>query len=410
MRSNSYIDPAIATGTASPLLGLGAAPPSKPRVVIVYHFFAHYRQAIIHELMASHGFEFLFAGALVDPDRSIKEAVVPENYFSHAPCRRIFLGLLFQRGLIRLSLRRDVSGIVFLGDAHFVMTWVAAVIARILGKRVLFWTHGWKTQESGLKGLARALFYRLPHGLLLYGNRSKQIGMAKGFEAERLYVIYNSLDYQAQRTIRRSISNCELETFRKSLFRESTTPLVVCTARLTAACQFTLLLDAMDKLRAEGHIVYALLIGDGPELSSLQSLVRARRLPVIFHGPCYSEEQLARMIMSANVTVSPGKVGLTAMHSLAYGTPVITHDNFDAQMPEYEAIFPGKTGDFFRREDSADLARLIKIWTLKGDIRTDQEREACYEVIEKRYNPELQRKVIESALEGKPAGDGEELV
>lgn len=116
------------------------------------------------------------------------------------------------------------------------------------------------------------------------------------------------------------------------------------------------------------------------------------------------------MIMSANVTVSPGKVGLTAMHSLAYGTPVITHDNFDAQMPEYEAIFPGKTGDFFRREDSADLARLIKIWTLKGDIRTDQEREACYEVIEKRYNPELQRKVIESALEGKPAGDGEELV
>lgn len=404
------MDPAITTGTASPLLALGAASPSKPRVVIVYHFFAHYRQAIIHALMASRDFEFLFAGALVDPDKSIKEAMVPENYFSHAPCRRIFLGLLFQRGLIRLSLRRDVSAIIFLGDAHFVMTWVAAVIARILGKRVLFWTHGWKTQDSGLKGLTKSLFYRLPHGLLLYGNRSKQIGMAKGFEAERLYVIFNSLDYHAQRNIRRHISNCELETFRKSLFRELTTPLVVCTARLTAACQFTLLLDAMDKLRAEGHIVHALLIGDGPELCSLQSLVRARRLPVIFYGACYNEEQLARMIMAANVTVSPGKVGLTAIHSLAYGTPVITHDNFDAQMPEYEAIIPGKTGDFFRYEDSADLARLIKLWTLKGDIRTDQEREACYEVIEKRYNPELQRKVIESALESKPAGDWEELV
>lgn len=410
MRSNSYIDPVIATGTARPFLALGEAPTSKPKVVIVYHFFAHYRQAIIHALMASRGFDYFFAGALVDPDKSIKETVIPESYFSHAPCRRIFLGLLFQRGLIRLSLRRNISAIVFLGDAHFVMTWVAAVIARILGKRVLFWTHGWKTQESVIKGLTKSLFYRLPHGLLLYGNRSKQIGMAKGFEAEKLYVIYNSLDYQAQRNIRRHISNCELETLRKSLFRESTTPLVVCTARLTAACQFTLLLDAMDKLRAEGHIVNALLIGDGPELSSLQSLVRARQLPVIFYGPCYNEEQLAQMIMSANVTVSPGKVGLTAMHSLAYGTPVITHDNFDAQMPEYEAIIPGKTGDFFRYEDSADLARLIKLWTLKGDIRTDQEREACYEVIEKRYNPELQRKVIESALEGKPAGDEEELV
>ena len=404
------MDSTIAIETANPLLAVGAAPLSKPKVVIVYHFFAHYRQAIIYELMASHGFEFIFAGALVDPDRSIKEAVVPENYFFHAPCRRIFLGLLFQRRLIRLSLRRDISSIIFLGDVHFVMTWVAAVIARIFSKRVLFWTHGWKTQESGIKGLTRSLFYRLPHGLLLYGNRSKQIGMAKGFEAERLYVIYNSLDYQAQRTIRRSISNCELETFRKSLFMESRTPLVVCTARLTAACQFTLLLDAMDKLRAEGHIVYALLIGDGPELSSLQSLVLAKRLPVMFYGPCYKEEQLARMIMSANVTVSPGKVGLTAMHSLAYGTPVITHDNFDAQMPEYEAIIPGKTGDFFRYKNSSDLARLVKLWTLKGDIRTDQERETCYEVIEKRYNPELQRKIIERALEGMPAGDGEELV
>ena len=294
MKNTSYIDPAIATETASSLLALDASPHSKPRVVIIYHFFAHYRQAIIRALMASHSFEFHFAGALVDPDKSIKEAVVPENYFSHAPCRRIFAGLLFQRGLIRLSLRSDISAIVFLGDAHFVMTWVAAMIARILGKRVLFWTHGWKTQELGLKGLTRSLFYRLPHGLLLYGNRSKQIGMAQGFEAERLYVIYNSLDYQAQRNIRRRISNCELETLRKSLFRESTTPLVVCTARLTAACQFTLLLDAMDKLRAEDHIVYALLIGDGPELSSLQSLVRAKRLPVIFYGACYNEEQLAR--------------------------------------------------------------------------------------------------------------------
>ena len=44
--------------------------------------------------------------------------------------------------------------------------------------------------------------------------------------------------------------------------------------------------------------------------------------------------------------VSPGNVGLTAIHSLSYGTPVLTHNNFNNQMPEVESIQPGFNGYF----------------------------------------------------------------
>lgn len=56
----------------------------------------------------------------------------------------------------------------------------------------------------------------------------------------------------------------------------------------------------------------------------------------------------AEFIYNADLCVSPGNVGLTAMHSLVFGCPVITHNCFEWQMPEFEAIQPGITGDFLR--------------------------------------------------------------
>ena len=62
--------------------------------------------------------------------------------------------------------------------------------------------------------------------------------------------------------------------------------------------------------------------------------------------------------MASNLTVSPGRMDLRNTEFLAYGTPVITHANFDQQVPEVEAIIPGENGDFFRQDDYIDLANI----------------------------------------------------
>ena len=53
---------------------------------------------------------------------------------------------------------------------------------------------------------------------------------------------------------------------------------------------------------------------------------------------------------------------ILAIHALAYGTPVITHDDLDRQMPEVEVISEGLTGAFFKHGDVADLAENDKIF------------------------------------------------
>ena len=256
--------------------------------------------------------------------------------------------------------------------------------------------------ERGLKRLVRNLFYRLAHGLLLYGNRAKAIGIRNGFPKENLYVIYNSLDYRHQSELREAIERSRLSSIRNQFFKNAACPVLICTGRLNKLKRIDLLLDAMFLLLDEGLHTSLLLVGEGPEEAALRARALERGLSVHFFGACYEEERLAELIMSANLTVSPGQVGLTAMHSLAYGVPVVTHDDVHNQMPESEAIVPGKTGDLFRHGDVVDLAEVLKRW-IHRPWPDAMARKECIAIMERFYNPQYQANIIARAVAGCPA-------
>jgi glycosyltransferase involved in cell wall biosynthesis len=374
----------------------------KPRVAVVYHFFAHYRAAIMQALLNSKDAEYVLVGDRFDPDRSIEPWQPPASRFVMAPCKKLSSSLIWQSGVVKMAMRRDIDVMIFLGNVNILSTWLAAGLARLFKKRVLFWTHGWIRHECGGKAIIRNLFYRLAHGLLLYGNRAKWIGRSNGFMEEAMYVVYNSLDYEAQKAARVNVTYSRIRQVRRILFPLSDAPVLICTSRLTKWRGLDLVLRAMSQLQKQGFDTCLLLVGDGPEREALALMANDLHLAVHFHGSCYDEDRLAELIMSANLTVAPGKVGLTAMHSLVYGTPVITHDDPDDQMPEWEAIEPGQTGDVFRRGDVLDLAEKIKKWC-QSPWPDEGIRNRCMAVIERHYNPEYQRFMIDRAVTALPA-------
>jgi hypothetical protein len=97
----------------------------------------------------------------------------------------------------------------------------------------------------------------------------------------------------------------------------------------------------------------------------------------------------------------PGAIGLTVMHSLIYGTPIITNDDPDEQGPEWEAIVPGINGQLFRKGDPIDLAGAIRMW-VKNDQPDENIRSQCIASINK-YTPSYQVQVINAAVEGRSA-------
>ena len=133
--------------------------------------------------------------------------------------------------------------------------------------------------------------------------------------------------------------------------------------------------------------------------SDLQALSRELGLEnqVWFYGACYDEKVNAELLYNADLCVSPGNVGLTAIHSLMFGCPDLTHDNFKMQMPEFESIVSGKTGDFFEYGNVDSLAQKIGQWF---DNSKDREliRKNCFEEIDNSWNPEYQIDVFKRAL------------
>ncbi len=376
------------------------------RVVYHQHLFSHYRQGIIDRMLAADDLEVFLAGDTVDPyGGGIEGATIHRpDRFTRLPAVVYPGGFLRQPGLGRMlrDLRPDAA--IFCGDARFLDVWTQARAIRRRGGRVLFWTHGWLRPPHGLIGRVRHAFYALADGLLLYGNRAKAIGVADGFAPERLHVIYNSLDYPSQSALREEVTDDELRALRTSLFGEAETPVVICCARLTANRGLDMLLGSLALLQARGRRVHCLLVGDGPERDALAAQAEAQQLSVVFYGACYDEPTLARLFMLANACVSPGWIGLTAIHALTYGTPVITHDNANEQGPEWEAVTDGETGALFRQHDVDDLAAKIGEWTADAQV-TPRARERCWQVIARHYNPEAQMAVLRRALAGLPAED-----
>lgn len=368
------------------------------KVAIIYPFIPHYRKAIFSALSNySKLYRYIFFADNSATDKSIRSERVGSEFETRLAPVYEWRGLVWQRSLLQVAVESEFDVLIFLGNPYYISTWVYALLGRVFGKRVYFWTHGWLSHDLFVKRSIRNLFYKIPHGLLLYGNRAKKFGLDYGFRSEMLHVIYNSLDYYTQKSVRLRLeslsdSRSELPEALRHLHM-----FAACIARLTPQCRFELAIDALAHLRDRDCLnIPLVLIGDGPVKLGLEQYAIEKKVEVIFLGELYSEAEIGPVLYNARMVISPGKVGLTAMHGLAYGTPVITHSDFDHQGPEFEAISEGVNGSFFSVGSVEGLAQRIRYWASRA--RTPQERYECYSVVEDRYTPQRQLELIESAI------------
>ncbi|GAB2889642.1 hypothetical protein GCM10027180_19670 [Microbulbifer echini] len=300
--------------------------------------------------------------------------------------------------MIKLAVSSPCRVIVYWGEAHRISTWLSVILAKAFGKKVVFWTHGIYGNEKGVKRIIRTCFYRLADALLLYGEHGRKQLERAGLPADKLFVINNSLDVNAQRKL---IGTYGIENLQNIKYQYCDNPerLLVFVGRLEKSKRLDLLIRAVALLKTRGVAVKALLIGEGSARDELCGVAWGMDVSerIIFYGECYRDEEVLPLLAAADICVSPGEVGLTAMHALVCGTPVITHDDFPNQMPEFEAVIPGYSGAFFRNDDVYDLADKIQGCFLDMDSGRIT-AENCRAIIDTHYTPEFQRAVFYKAI------------
>lgn len=307
--------------------------------------------------------------------------------------------ILWQKGLVKRAISDEYDVVIMTGDVHYLSTWIIAICRRLLGRPTIMWTHGLLRRESGVKFVIRKLFYNLADGLLLYGNRSKKLLIEAGYSDSFLSVVYNSLDYDNQIVIDSKITETELLRQRAGLKLQSGERVLITAGRLTTPKKIDYLIELLPALN-QTTLTRLIVIGNGPEMNNLKSLAQTLNIQdkVNFLGECYDEHKLALLMNISDVFVLPGDAGLSVIHGLTYGIPVVTHDNMDTQKPEVEAIQDGINGSFYRAHDKADLLTKIEFWLNQATENRASLKTRCQEIVKSTYNPGHQLHIINTVV------------
>lgn len=231
--------------------------------------------------------------------------------------------------------------------------------------------------------------------IITYGNYAREIMIKQGYHPEKISVLHNSLAYSEQIVLR----NTDLQSSIYQRHFDNSNQNLIFIGRLKPIKKLDMIIEAMALLKKNGMLLNLTFVGDGEERPMLEKLAEYHDLErnVWFYGACYDERKNAELVFNADLCVAPGNIGLTAMHALMFGCPAITHNDFTHQMPEFEAILPGVTGDFFEFGSVSSLADTILRWFNSNNNR-EQVREACFKEIDSRWTPVYQYNAIAKSI------------
>lgn len=360
----------------------------------IFNYAPHYRKSIFQLMDQELKCDFYFGGSvfssLVKLDYKLLDGYIRE-------LRTVkFFDFKWQFGISR-TFKAKYDSYIITGDPSYLSNWLVLFYCIVARKKVYMWCHGLKETNSRFGMIQSKLFFgNSTGGLLLYGNYARDLMIREGYSSEKLHVIYNSLDYEMQLGIRKK--SLPSKIYSEKFGNED--PVLLFIGRLTKAKKIKMIIEAQKRLLDQGVNTNVVLIGEGEDGSYLAQLVDNYELNrrVWFYGSCYEETEIASLVRNASITVSPGNVGLTAIHSMMYGTPVITHGNFENQMPEYESVVPGRTGDLFEENNLQNLVEQIAKYLNQVETKRQVFRKECYKMVDNYYNPDFQITLLKKLL------------
>jgi glycosyltransferase involved in cell wall biosynthesis len=363
------------------------------RICVIGNIGAHYRLPIYKAMNKEFACDFYFGNHIQTPIKTIEISSLT-GY--RATLKNIFFYKFYwQRKSIGL-LNKPYEYYILDGEPYCISSWVILLLSKLKKKKTIAWTHGWYGRESFIKRIIKKIFYSQYSFLMLYNNYAINLMEKQGFNRKKMFCIANSMDSDKEKYLREK----QVKTDIYSSHFHNGNPVIIYCGRIQIVKKLDLLLNAVKNLKDNGILVNIIFVGKDVDNVNIDNQAKNLGIEqqIWMYGPCYDDDIIAELFYNANVCVSPGNVGLTAIHSLTFGCPVITHGNLPDQMPEFEAIRPGITGDFFKENDAYDLSEKIKKWISLNDAQRDETRNAAYKEIDQKWNIHYQINTIRKII------------
>jgi len=343
------------------------------RVTFVHPALAKYRIPVFRELARRPGLKV----RVVYGEVKGVPNVVPEGFDALALPRwegRIVRQLvMFQRAEWTYCSPRYSDVVVLRWTPRSITLLPALLRARATSVATVLWGHGYSKSERAWWCAARKWLAKQATALVFYEPRTRDAFVSEGNSPDKSFVALNSLD------------NREIDEARQwwlsrpdtlSRFRAeqgiAAGPVILFVSRLQPANRVDLLIEATALLLREIPSLKTVIIGNGAaEKARLEKQAASLGITdaVIFQEGIYDERKLAPWFLSANVFCYPSNIGLSLLHALWYGLPVVTSDNLAVQNPEIVALENGVNGLTYQHENVSSLVDRLRRILCDGKLR-----------------------------------------
>ncbi|HET9234765.1 MAG TPA: glycosyltransferase [Candidatus Eisenbacteria bacterium] len=331
------------------------------RVALVVNVLPHYRAAFYRILLQRPDLDVRVFCQSVLPGMNLE--LIHDRFPDHVilvPATGSNDGQISWQWLPWRRLLTEFDVLFVHGNPRIVSNVVLATLARLMGRRVVLWGQAHTASANPWTERLRLAWWRWYENLFVYADEEIGWLQERGFRRQHIVAMNNGLDQRGIDAVVGTWDEQKLAQWRQSKALAGRTLVLSC-ARLDPKNCFDAWLDAMPAVISQFPDLVWCAIGDGRERKGLEA--RARELRVAQHvrwlGAIHEETELAPWFLSSKLLVHPGAIGLTLLHAFGYGLPVVTHGDPEGQMPEFEALEPGKTGLVYRRGDIASLADTV---------------------------------------------------
>lgn len=327
------------------------------RIILIEPVLAHYRRDVFERLTQTNEFNLeVVAGEEFQQIKSLKNT--SHRTFKFKYFRFINHGFYYMPGLLKYIRFRNPDAIICTGvDFHQLHTIVLFFFNILFYHKLFFWWSHATTGNQGLLGIKiRKLLYRYSTGILAYSKKGRQNLLTFGIPSQNICVVNNSLNADDYGFNQLDVVNKPRTEILKIVF----------SGRITNSKNIPVLIQALYILKMEKSQKFlCTLVGNG-DTTELKQLVDRLDLKdeVKFTGGVYGKD-LYPILNGSDIMIYPGGIGLSLVHALSFGIPVITTDNKSLHGPEIELLQQGINGDFFKEGDARNLSEVIVQWNKK---------------------------------------------
>jgi glycosyltransferase involved in cell wall biosynthesis len=246
--------------------------------------------------------------------------------------------------------------VVLEGNLRYLDNLKVLILSKFINYKIVWWSIYDMPYSSNFNKFIRETFMHIVDYNIVYTEIEHRNFISKYKNFKKISYLNNTIDISKFK-LRSDLSD-ELLNFKNSVLLNKRV-LIYC-GRLTKKPRLEFVFNFLKNYDIDNKFHF-IIIGDGEEKMNLVNLSIKYKIEnkISFKGSIYNEDILTQYFKLAHLFVYPGSVGLSLFTSFANYLPIITHNMYKFQAPEFYAIQNGYNSILFQYFEIEDFNEKI---------------------------------------------------